>query len=105
MAPVNGETVSKSMRFTSHMGLTGRKKVNVIGGFSEKQSLNLPQLMEWCCFVVMCAIISEFSSYSQDEFDIFTDPRIKRLPVLNNNDYITLICFDISDLTIGGVVL
>lgn len=26
------------------------------------------------------AIVSEFSSTSQDEFDIFTDPRIKRVP-------------------------
>jgi D-lyxose ketol-isomerase len=26
------------------------------------------------------AIVSEFSSVSRDEFDIFTDPRIKRLP-------------------------
>ena len=29
------------------------------------------------------AVISEFSSTSRDEFDIFTDPRIKRLPEIN----------------------
>ena len=26
------------------------------------------------------AIVSEFSSTSRDEFDVFTDPRIKRIP-------------------------
>jgi D-lyxose ketol-isomerase len=29
------------------------------------------------------AIVSEFSSTSRDEFDIFTDPRIKRLPEIS----------------------
>jgi D-lyxose ketol-isomerase len=28
------------------------------------------------------AIVSEFSSTSRDEFDVFTDPRIKRIPVI-----------------------
>lgn len=28
------------------------------------------------------AIVSEFSSTSRDEFDIFTDPRIQRIPVI-----------------------
>ena len=28
------------------------------------------------------AVVSEFSTTSYDEYDIFTDPRIKRMPVI-----------------------
>lgn len=31
------------------------------------------------------AIVSEFSSTSRDEFDIFTDPRIERMPVITED--------------------
>lgn len=31
------------------------------------------------------AIVSEFSSTSRDEFDIFTDPRIQRIPVIEED--------------------
>ncbi|WP_123040244.1 D-lyxose/D-mannose family sugar isomerase [Cohnella candidum] len=31
------------------------------------------------------AIVSEFSSTSRDEFDIFTDPRIRRIPEITND--------------------
>ncbi|QHT59582.1 D-lyxose/D-mannose family sugar isomerase [Paenibacillus lycopersici] len=31
------------------------------------------------------AIVSEFSSTSRDEFDIFTDPNIKRMPVIEED--------------------
>lgn len=31
------------------------------------------------------AIVSEFSSTSRDEFDIFTDPRIERIPVIEED--------------------
>lgn len=32
------------------------------------------------------AVVSEFSSTSRDEFDIFTDPRIERIPVIEEDD-------------------
>jgi D-lyxose ketol-isomerase len=32
------------------------------------------------------AVVSEFSSTSRDEFDVFTDPRIVRLPVIEDDE-------------------
>jgi len=32
------------------------------------------------------AIVSEFSSTSRDEFDIFTDPKVERMPVIEFDD-------------------
>ncbi|NOV04006.1 D-lyxose/D-mannose family sugar isomerase [Paenibacillus planticolens] len=32
------------------------------------------------------AVISEFSSTSRDEYDIFTDPRIQRMPVIQEDE-------------------
>jgi len=39
-----------------------------------------PNTLHWFQAGDEGAIVSEFSSTSRDEFDIFTDPRIKRLP-------------------------
>ena len=39
-----------------------------------------PDTLHWFQAAEVGAIVSEFSSASRDEFDIFTDPRIKRLP-------------------------
>ncbi len=39
-----------------------------------------PDTLHWFQADEEGAIVSEFSSTSRDEFDIFTDPRIKRLP-------------------------
>jgi len=39
-----------------------------------------PNTLHWFQADDEGAIISEFSSTSRDEFDIFTDPRIKRIP-------------------------
>lgn len=39
-----------------------------------------PNTLHWFQAAEEGAIVSEFSSTSRDEFDIFTDPRIKRLP-------------------------
>ncbi len=39
-----------------------------------------PNTLHWFQAGVEGALISEFSSTSRDEFDIFTDPRIMRLP-------------------------
>lgn len=40
----------------------------------------LPGTLHWFQAGDEGAIVSEFSSTSRDEFDIFTDPRIKRIP-------------------------
>jgi len=40
----------------------------------------LPNTLHWFQAAGDGAIVSEFSSTSRDEFDIFTDPRIKRVP-------------------------
>jgi D-lyxose ketol-isomerase len=39
-----------------------------------------PNTLHWFQAADEGAIVSEFSSTSRDEFDIFTDPRIKRIP-------------------------
>ena len=39
-----------------------------------------PNTLHWFQAGQSGAIVSEFSSTSRDEFDIFTDPRIKRIP-------------------------
>jgi D-lyxose ketol-isomerase len=39
-----------------------------------------PDTLHWFQADDMGAIVSEFSSTSRDELDVFTDPRIKRLP-------------------------
>lgn len=42
----------------------------------------LPDQLHWFQAGDAGAIISEFSSTSRDEFDLFTDPRIQRIPVI-----------------------
>lgn len=39
-----------------------------------------PNTLHWFQAAESGAIVSEFSSTSRDEFDVFTDPRIKRIP-------------------------
>lgn len=39
-----------------------------------------PNTLHWFQAGDQGAVISEFSSASRDEFDVFTDPRIKRIP-------------------------
>ena len=39
-----------------------------------------PNTLHWFQAADEGAIVSEFSSTSRDEFDVFTDPRIKRIP-------------------------
>lgn len=39
-----------------------------------------PNTLHWFQAADEGAVVSEFSSTSRDEFDIFTDPRIKRIP-------------------------
>jgi D-lyxose ketol-isomerase len=39
-----------------------------------------PNTLHWFQAGPEGAIVTEFSSTSRDEFDIFTDPRIKRIP-------------------------
>ena len=39
-----------------------------------------PDTLHWFQAADEGAVVSEFSSTSRDEFDIFTDPRIKRIP-------------------------
>ena len=43
-----------------------------------------PNTLHWFQAGEEGAIISEFSSQSQDECDSFTDPRVKRLPVIEH---------------------
>lgn len=42
-----------------------------------------PNTLHWFQAGAEGAVISEFSSTSRDEFDIFTDPRIKRIPEIS----------------------
>ncbi|HZG58515.1 D-lyxose/D-mannose family sugar isomerase [Paenibacillus sp.] len=42
----------------------------------------MPGIKHWFQAGPDGAIVSEFSSTSRDEFDIFTDPRIERIPVI-----------------------
>jgi len=43
-----------------------------------------PNTKHWFQAGTLGAVVSEFSSTSRDEFDIFTDPRIRRLPEIAN---------------------
>jgi D-lyxose ketol-isomerase len=39
-----------------------------------------PDTLHWFQAADEGAVVSEFSSTSRDEFDVFTDPRIQRIP-------------------------
>ncbi len=41
-----------------------------------------PNTLHWFQAGDEGAVVSEFSTRSRDEFDIFTDPNIRRLPVI-----------------------
>ncbi|REE77692.1 D-lyxose ketol-isomerase [Paenibacillus taihuensis] len=41
-----------------------------------------PDTLHWFQAGAEGAVVSEFSSTSRDEFDIFTDPRIERMPIV-----------------------
>ncbi|MFD2613593.1 D-lyxose/D-mannose family sugar isomerase [Paenibacillus gansuensis] len=41
-----------------------------------------PDTLHWFQAGAEGAVVSEFSSTSRDEFDMFTDPRIQRMPVI-----------------------
>ena len=45
-----------------------------------------PDTLHWFQAAAEGAIVSEFSSTSRDEFDIFTDPRIKRIPKIEEDE-------------------
>lgn len=45
-----------------------------------------PDTLHWFQAAGEGAIVSEFSSTSRDEFDIFTDPRIKRIPKIEEDE-------------------
>jgi D-lyxose ketol-isomerase len=45
-----------------------------------------PNTLHWFQAGDEGAIVSEFSSTSRDEFDIFTDPRIQRIPTMSEDD-------------------
>lgn len=45
-----------------------------------------PDTLHWFQAADEGAIVSEFSSTSRDEFDIFTDPRIKRIPKIEEDE-------------------
>ncbi|MFC5407139.1 D-lyxose/D-mannose family sugar isomerase [Cohnella soli] len=45
----------------------------------------VPGTLHWFQAGEEGAIVSEFSSTSRDEFDIFTDPRIERMPVIEED--------------------
>jgi D-lyxose ketol-isomerase len=42
----------------------------------------MPGIKHWFQAGETGAIVSEFSSTSRDEFDIFTDPHVERIPVI-----------------------
>ncbi len=42
-----------------------------------------PEKLHWFRAGPEGAVVSEFSTRSRDEFDLFTDARIRRLPVIN----------------------
>ncbi|MBK9055618.1 MAG: D-lyxose/D-mannose family sugar isomerase [Chloroflexi bacterium] len=42
-----------------------------------------PNTLHWFQAGAEGAVVSEFSSTSRDEFDVFTDPRIKRIPEIS----------------------
>ncbi|TXK85030.1 D-lyxose/D-mannose family sugar isomerase [Paenibacillus sp. N3.4] len=45
-----------------------------------------PGVKHWFQAGAEGAIISEFSSTSRDEYDIFTDPRIERMPIIREDE-------------------
>lgn len=45
-----------------------------------------PDTLHWFQAAEEGAIVSEFSSTSRDEFDVFTDPRIKRIPKIEESE-------------------
>ena len=45
-----------------------------------------PNTLHWFQAAETGAIVSEFSSTSRDEFDVFTDPRIKRIPQIHEDE-------------------
>lgn len=45
-----------------------------------------PETLHWFQAGIQGAIVSEFSSPSVDEADIFTDPNVKRIPVVEDGD-------------------
>jgi D-lyxose ketol-isomerase len=45
-----------------------------------------PGIKHWFQAGDLGAIVSEFSSTSRDEFDIFTDPRIVRMPIVSEDE-------------------
>lgn len=45
----------------------------------------MPNIRHWFQAGPEGVIVSEFSTQSRDEFDIFTDPNIKRLPEIEDN--------------------
>jgi D-lyxose ketol-isomerase len=45
-----------------------------------------PDTLHWFQAAGEGAIVSEFSSTSRDEFDVFTDPRIKRIPKIDEDE-------------------
>jgi len=49
-----------------------------------KQYTIEPNTLHWFQAGEEGAVVSEFSSHSDDESDIFTDPRIKRIPEIDN---------------------
>ena len=44
-----------------------------------------PETWHWFQAAEQGAIVSEFSSTSRDEYDLFTDPRIKRIPEIEED--------------------
>lgn len=53
-----------------------------IGLNSGEQYTIPPGVLHWFQAGDQGAIVSEFSSASRDEFDVFTDPRVMRIPVV-----------------------
>lgn len=45
-----------------------------------------PGIKHWFQAGDQGAVVSEFSSTSRDEFDIFTDPRVERMPIIMENE-------------------
>ncbi|MDD9272238.1 D-lyxose/D-mannose family sugar isomerase [Paenibacillus sp. GCM10023248] len=45
----------------------------------------MPGTKHWFQAGEQGAVVSEFSSTSRDEFDLFTDPRIQRIPVIEDD--------------------
>ena len=49
-----------------------------------QQYTNLPNTKHWFCAGEEGAVISEFSSTSRDEYDLFTDRNIRRITVVED---------------------